>query len=523
MDALSLTPIDEEIFMVQFDKPAIVTLSESEAHEGDVVVAYGQRFTVNDIVLLGSVECPTTVESDSLLLFTVPAAEGGRQPVHVRQPDGTLSNKATLRILPVVHHVEQVQSGQTVLSTDPSARYKPGSQVKLVGSGFAPEMSVRILDEYLTGSDVQYIDSSSLEFKLFRPYSTPRAEGEGDTAGDAGEPVEIRGVLPTGEVSPPITVRLATYKITVFGDSIAWGQGLQEHHKFHSLVEQHIREMLDGTGVYKSVKAHSGATIGSGETKTAPPLPGEINTPLPTILQQVDAYNGANDLVDLVLIDGGINDVGVEDIVNPFSDSNLVKKAKKHCHDDMKELLTKVTAKFKHAQVVVTGYYQIVSKYSDIALLDLFCSAVLVPALGPLGWLVGNAVSDALVDEMAERSALFEQQANAYLKTAVEEVNSNPHSGYEGSGVYFAKPSFGDIHAIFAPDSRLWGLHTDLSPCDTPAAGGVAPERADACSNAPASRLADGTFICQIASCGHPNVRGAEEYARVVIALLNPV
>jgi len=123
------------------------------------------------------------------LSFTVSEkAEGGSQPVRVRQQDGTLSNRATLIIMPVVKYAEQQQEGEIVRSIDPTpARFEPGSQVKLVGGGFAPNAHIQVLDVFVTDSDVQFIDSQNLVFKLVRPTSTPRAPDEGDATGDAGD------------------------------------------------------------------------------------------------------------------------------------------------------------------------------------------------------------------------------------------------------------------------------------------------------------------------------------------------
>lgn len=512
-DALSLVPIDEETFWIAFEKPNIVTLSVPEAIEGDVVMAYGERFTRSDIVLVGEdpmVGSPTTVVSDTLLSFTVPATEGGSQPVRVRQEDGTLSNRATLIIMPVVNHAEQEQEGVVVRSTDPTpARFAPGSEVKLIGSGFAPDAFVQVLDEYVTGSDVQFIDPRTLVFKLVRPTSTPRAPDEGDATGDAGEAVEVRVVLATSETSDPITMKLDTFKMAVFGDSIMWGQGLQEPYKFHSLVEQYIRQNKSDIGVYKAVRAHSGAVIGKGDEGLKDPLHGEINTSCPTILQQVDAYEGDPKAVDLVLLNGGINDVNLGEIVDPTADSDLVVRVHERCYKRMRNLLTKVTGKFERAKVVVTGYYQIVSEDSDLTFLTYLLSYCLW-FLGHIGWVVGMIVSDSMKDTMVQRSRIFVEEANAKIQMAVEEMNSHP------PGVFFAKPLFVTAHAIFAPNSRLWRINSDLSPQDTPEAGGVAPVRIEQCANAPQDRLADGFFVCSRASVGHPNVRGAVQYALAI-------
>jgi lysophospholipase L1-like esterase len=519
-NALGLVPIDEETFWIEFEAPHIMDLSVHKAVEGDVIAVFGERFTSADVVLVGKagIESSTTFESPTELSFIVPPAEGGKQPVRVRQLDGTLSNRDTLRILPVVHHAEQQQDGEIVRSTDtPPARFGPGSQVKLVGSGFAPRVHIQVLDQYVTDSDVQYIDSQTLVFKLVRPVSTPRATDTADAAGDA-EPVEVHVVLATAETSSPITLLLDTFKLVVFGDSITWGQGLQEPYKFHSLVEQYIRDQRSDIGVYKTVRAHSGAVIGANRSEVAskPQLPGEINTGEPTIIQQVNAYQGNPDAVDLILLDGGINDIPPREILNPLAESNLVEETKQHCLDDMNKLLTQVMVKFKKARVVVTGYYRIVAEGSDLDLLAAYLSYCFFWPLGGVGWVIGHVISEELMDKMVERSRIFKEEANANLKKAVDEINANRPSEYEGPGVLFADPLFGPAHAIFMPNSWLWGLNPDLSPQDTPEAGGVAPERAEQCNCAPPDRLADGQMVCARASAGHPNVRGAVEYANAI-------
>jgi hypothetical protein len=50
--------------------------------------------------------------------------------------------------------------------------------------------------------------------------------------------------------------------MVVFGDSVAWGQGLLEQQKFHSLVENKIKGMYPPVIINKQVYAHSGARIG---------------------------------------------------------------------------------------------------------------------------------------------------------------------------------------------------------------------------------------------------------------------
>ena len=105
--------------------------------------------------------------------------------------------------------------------------------------------------------------------------------------------------------------------------------------------------------------------------------------------------------VNLVLVDGCINDVGAFTIAHPFTPSFIIEtRAKDFCYYDMKNLLNKIQEKFVNAKIIVTGYWQGVSHKSDIseiidyiftyvnAWLQRGCSAFGGPACG----FVGNVV-----------------------------------------------------------------------------------------------------------------------------------
>jgi hypothetical protein len=87
-------------------------------------------------------------------------------------------------------------------------------------------------------------------------------------------------------------------------------------------------------------------------------------------MQQVRYYKGPpyNAIdpkdVNLVLLDGCINDVGaLERLTNPkVSPNEVTHQAKLGCFDGMVQLLKEVSTKFPNAKIIVTGYYQEVSK-----------------------------------------------------------------------------------------------------------------------------------------------------------------
>ena len=87
------------------------------------------------------------------------------------------------------------------------------------------------------------------------------------------------------------------YKIVVFGDSIAWGQGLAEEEKYYTLVANSISQKLNVHVPSPKVLAHSGATVNDEQLTEEENkyrtncgervLHGEIPTSFPTITQQI--------------------------------------------------------------------------------------------------------------------------------------------------------------------------------------------------------------------------------------------
>src|SRR5919197_1318117 len=134
---------------------------------------------------------------------------------------------------------------------------------------------------------------------------------------------------PAPRVAPPLPER--PFNMLVFGDSIMWGQGLDDGSKFSYLVETWLEQRL-GRPVRREVFAHSGAQIGEDAKEDAkPPLHPEVPNGFPSIPAEIRAANEwlahptsadpghlepvPPEAVSLVLLDGGINDVDVRDIL----------------------------------------------------------------------------------------------------------------------------------------------------------------------------------------------------------------
>ena len=155
----------------------------------------------------------------------------------------------------------------------------------------------------------------------------------------------------------------------VLGDSITWGQGLRKEDKFWWRVKNWLQNKT-GRDVKEKIEAHSGALI-----ETSPGLKplfsshdGEINLITPTINEQIDDarnYYGDTSQVDLILVDGCINDVDVRNLLDASTSlTALDQRIKEKCGSRMQPLLQRITTEFPNAHVVVTSYYRIISSES---------------------------------------------------------------------------------------------------------------------------------------------------------------
>jgi hypothetical protein len=433
-----------------------------------------------------------------------------------------LSLAGSLRHLPISFHAQAQTQTPTIDYALKNGYYNiVGSRVRLRGSGFVPGMSVLANGEQMP--DVHVIDSNNSEFTLLRP-----SVGVNTTV-YGGDSVSIQVRLPDGRTSErAIIMMLNTFVLAVFGDSIAWGQGLREEEKYHALVAKDIANRLSTNNVNvfdRNVKAHSGAIIGVCKIPSGPipfgdvllpdackrprsPLPGEVPTSWPTVLRQVDEFEGPPEAVNLVLVDGGINDVGVSYILDPSNSVEAIQNnTRVACYDDMKTLLQHIIHKFPNPEtkVIVSGYYQIISEDTDLVLL----AAILTLAFG----INGLIAAAPLRSKLASNSLAFANTANSSLQKAVNEVNAQLGGR---TRVSLAVPPFNSTHAVMASSPWLFGISRSLQPQDS-----VAADRANQCDSA-GSRVSS-KLRCSYASVGHPNQVGAQEYASSIIPFLSDI
>ncbi len=372
-------------------------------------------------------------------------------------------------------------------------------------------------------------------------------------------------------------------RMLVLGDSVMWGQGLADEHKFTYLVRQWIctkrnnGRCPDQADVQIHVEAHSGALIAQPDmkhqkdenrfTRSVAPLqyPGEVNSEYPTIWGQVDLarrYYADNsiplDEVDLILLNGGINDMGAPRILAPkllgFIAGNINDFARKYCEDDMKLLLDRVAKTFPKARILVPGYFPLVSLSTPENLLTETIRYLFLgkkeqadekretkdEAVNPSGApVVAHKPSKSLV-HMANRSRDWALASNAALARAVKSFNSS-HPGLQVIGnksrspdaserAMFVPVPFADQNTYAAPSAFLWRLvHkspeavlecTETSRLNNLIANDeMQSKRGCLCEQAGKKN----DVYCLRAGAFHPNIQGADLYFRSITEELDRI
>jgi hypothetical protein len=353
-------------------------------------------------------------------------------------------------------------------------------------------------------------------------------------------------------------------ELLILGDSILWGQGLDEPSKCSTLLCKAWQSATQAE-VNLHRYAHSGADIwDDGQSgilaainPSPPPFPasfpitdeaildsmgcaddagrdlvGEIPNEEPYILRQIlDAKDNLGDApVDLVLVDGGINDTEVYNLVLPGKSLAAVVARGRSIQPRLTFVLTKIGAAFPSAKILVTGYYPVVSGQTRILELLQFAKRVATAALQEGVDIAGGLLSvlehpfesilaapetatvaslrlpdplAPLVSDLANRCAAWTGAIHAAIRQSVATFDP------EGTVAAFADPQFAPQHAVFAPESLLW-RYTNGQPPDP-----MVALRKSWCE----AKALDGfaRLSVECASMGHPSPEGAKRYAETCI------
>lgn len=299
--------------------------------------------------------------------------------------------------------------------------------------------------------------------------------------------------------------RKSARMILTLGDSVPWGQGLIEEHKFDAILAA-------AKGLPLVRAAHSGAVIGTPKDISSEVENPEVPVSWPSVWQQVQAPRDWSK-VRLVLVNGGLNDVSLARILNPLtSTSQLTALVNQFCGQNMQALLAALGARLiaPDARIAVLSYYPFLSRES-------FASEAQFRALLEIH---GVATSSSITPEEFDLSALIPQVVSNCLTFwngstfALQEAVTAANAALGRSVCCFVALPFTEANAMWAPHPLLWQLNSLLMPEDE-----VAAARAVACKRlyddlAQVPRL----LRCDRASAGHPNVEAARAIAQSLLA-----
>jgi len=328
------------------------------------------------------------------------------------------------------------------------------------------------------------------------------------------------------------------FNMLVVGDSHIGGQGLKEDHKFYSLVRNWLkREFGASRNVNMKVKAHGGSRLNLHDDELAKMLKAgdditkyhyqEANISQPSIRMQIDDARreyASGDDVDLVMISGCITDVLVGNIINPtVSTGKLRRDIRGYCGDAMQGILEQITASFPRAEVVVVGYFPIVSKKSDLKkLTTYFLRIISFPRCLQCIFtnvVTRNVVMRPLRKKFARRSDIWLRDSNTALTGAVDRVNSK----LPRPRVHFVPSPITSERSYGTKNTLLWEVELDQRPDDE-----TYEERKAGCAVVFAElkyqhygRLS--RRMCELSSVAHPNVEGARLFADAITNKLKSI
>ena len=329
------------------------------------------------------------------------------------------------------------------------------------------------------------------------------------------------------------------FEMLVVGDSVIWGQGLEEKDKTYTLVKNWLQTELNKQVNLKN-KSHSGATIFLHEKesqllKTADKSEREefypeVNTSFPTLSTQIEIAKNEYekegkraDKVDLIMLTGGIVDITVAGVLNPLgSNQELKKQIVQYCNEDMFRFLDESAVVFPKALFVVIGYFPILSPKTDTAeMLNSFLEAYSIPR--PLKPFANNILTRPffriIKKKALKRSRTWFEDSNRELQTAVNRVNKK--TGKQRA--VFVKTSLTEENALDTANTLLFKMKEKGRLNDS-----LYDERQIECKKVlqnlrKSISLKQSIRQCEIAAIGHPTPEGAKVYAEDVKAILKNI
>ena len=279
-------------------------------------------------------------------------------------------------------------------------------------------------------------------------------------------------------------------QVAAFGDSLMWGQGNERRKRFAALFTDDLMASVGKPGVLVWDSSRSGAKIRAlpGERESfvdvyphlfpdsarrtaflsgrdespASGLYGEVPATFPTVLGQVDMMPASTGRqIDIVLVDGGVNDVAVEDVINPqVATGKWIERydgqIRGVAEDHVTSMLRAVRAKCPNAVILYFGFFVGVSYQSSTSKIREFFRHEFNDDFK--WWFNQYIYHDAdvndLINEGQTRGEWFLGRWQYWTRKAVSDLSSSDAA--RGPGILYVPSGIGATHAAFTPGSRIW-------------------------------------------------------------------
>lgn len=351
-------------------------------------------------------------------------------------------------------------------------------------------------------------------------------------------------LTPVGRGLAPFSFadKTGPFELLVVGDSVIWGQGLEEKDKFYTLIRQWLESEAFGARreVNLNQRSHSGSTLklhpdvaekykkaGREETFYYEP---EMVVDFPSVWKQIevaaDEYKrqGKTQGADLVMLTGCIPDITASKVLDPYGDNDeLPLQIQKYCEDDMYDVLELAAKNNPNALIAVIGYFPMLSpKTSGSRLFNNWLEIKSFPrAFKPLAnnALVRKLFFNKLRKKGIVRSRIWVDESTKRLKAAVDKLNSN----HATQRAVFVKSPITEDTCFETPNTLLFRMGK-RGRTDDP----LYDERLAKCKPTMAE-LKRSTGIdypvrlCEMAAVGHPNPAGSRAYAEVIKTTVAPL
>lgn len=312
----------------------------------------------------------------------------------------------------------------------------------------------------------------------------------------------------------------STFHMIVIGDSIAWGDGLEQKEKYYYKVADWLQKELKRP-IEVTVHAHSGATLKKPQKIAniscifANP---DLSSWDPTISEQADNIRNPED-IDLILLSGGINDVSVNTILNPLTNPDEIRSLCNGIEAPLETVLVKLLSKCINSKIIVTSYYPIVSNDTSESALNVFADGLQNLDPNSIEGKGFNIIKNIYgvkrtIYILSNNSNIFDNQSRLSISKAIEQANQYSVSRFSEKRVAFAPVNFPSNRSYGTNGSWLWELTDPRANNGNLTNDHKYIYRFSLCEKT----LCDPND--KINAIGHPNVEGANEYNRTIVSTI---